>query len=336
MRLLDRCSLVFFGAALFFFVWWDTIFLVEEKRCVFEFSISNFQRRMASLFESAQLLNPTNGSAVSVDSLSGKRLGIYFSAHWCPPCRTFTPVLAQWYKEHKTDAFEFVFVSSDSDEDSFKQYAASMPFPCLSYENGGLKERLEERFGVQGIPTLITVEADGSLISKDGRKGVTSDPANFPWPTMVEEVQPEQGREKAGLDELLTAFRTAMGGNNAASTPAQQREQLILRTLHSTSKDAKMPCEVRLRNLRTAVALSKIEKLSWDDYEVRVAELEQACAIGEAVACAGTLRELQRIAVQLDPPSTFMFKTRSKKWACRSVHLMVQQRAALLLEAAKF
>jgi nucleoredoxin len=26
---------------------------------------------------------------------------IYFSAHWCAPCKQFTPILAKAYKEHK-------------------------------------------------------------------------------------------------------------------------------------------------------------------------------------------------------------------------------------------
>ena len=25
----------------------------------------------------------------------------YFSAHWCPPCRQFTPALAQAYRQYK-------------------------------------------------------------------------------------------------------------------------------------------------------------------------------------------------------------------------------------------
>ena len=38
-------------------------------------------------------------SVVSADSaLDGKKIiAFYFSAHWCPPCRLFTPVLAEFY-----------------------------------------------------------------------------------------------------------------------------------------------------------------------------------------------------------------------------------------------
>merc|ERR1712130_667492 len=32
--------------------------------------------------------------------LDDKYVGIYFSAHWCPPCRGFTPVLAESYNAY--------------------------------------------------------------------------------------------------------------------------------------------------------------------------------------------------------------------------------------------
>jgi thiol-disulfide isomerase/thioredoxin len=34
----------------------------------------------------------------SADALAGKVVGIYFSAHWCQPCRDFTPRLAAFYQ----------------------------------------------------------------------------------------------------------------------------------------------------------------------------------------------------------------------------------------------
>jgi thiol-disulfide isomerase/thioredoxin len=36
------------------------------------------------------------GKSVSAsEALAGKTVVLYFSAHWCPPCRAFTPQLAK-------------------------------------------------------------------------------------------------------------------------------------------------------------------------------------------------------------------------------------------------
>jgi len=53
---------------------------------------------------------------------------LYFSAHWCPPCRKFTPVLSEAYTKLKAerDDFELVFVSSDRDQEGFDEYFGEM------------------------------------------------------------------------------------------------------------------------------------------------------------------------------------------------------------------
>ena len=46
-----------------------------------------------------------DGSRVSVDALQGKMVALYFSAHWCPPCRGFTPKLKAFYDEVNAGEF---------------------------------------------------------------------------------------------------------------------------------------------------------------------------------------------------------------------------------------
>ena len=83
------------------------------------------------------------GKDESVDSSQfegdEKVLGIYFSAHWCPPCRAFTPQLAQWYKQFKEgpngDKLEIVFVSSDKDEEAFQEYFKEMPWYAVPFSD---------------------------------------------------------------------------------------------------------------------------------------------------------------------------------------------------------
>eukprot|EP01006_Ploeotia_vitrea_P054856 TRINITY_DN67928_c5_g10_i1.p2 TRINITY_DN67928_c5_g10~~TRINITY_DN67928_c5_g10_i1.p2 ORF type:complete len:426 (+),score=255.71 TRINITY_DN67928_c5_g10_i1:168-1445(+) len=112
-------------------------------------------------------------------------VGLYFSAHWCAPCRNFTPMLAKLYGHLKDKkGFEIVFVSSDRDEDSFKDYYGSMPWLALPFEDRARKTKLSTKFGVQGIPSLVIVDAKtGKTITKDGRSSILQDPEglNFPW-----------------------------------------------------------------------------------------------------------------------------------------------------------
>lgn len=80
-----------------------------------------------------------DGVSIPTESLCGsnKVLGLYFSAHWCPPCRGFTPKLAEFYKAVKNTPnaanFDIIFISSDRDEASFTDYFKDMPWKALPF-----------------------------------------------------------------------------------------------------------------------------------------------------------------------------------------------------------
>ena len=128
----------------------------------------------------------------TADALKGKVVGLYFSAHWCGPCRNFTPKLAESYAKLQSSGkpFEIVFCSSDRDEAAFNDYYGEMPWKALPYSNRDLKNSLSKKFKVQGIPTLVIVGEDGETITTGGRKAISSDPSGekFPWkpPTIKE------------------------------------------------------------------------------------------------------------------------------------------------------
>ena len=105
-----------------------------------------------------------------------KLVGLYFSAHWCGPCRQFTPLLAEFYATHKSlnkDDFEIVFVSGDRDSASYTSYLNTMPWGLGVGFGDGRKDTLNSRFNVSGIPTLIILDGvSGEIVSRDGRKDV--------------------------------------------------------------------------------------------------------------------------------------------------------------------
>jgi thiol-disulfide isomerase/thioredoxin len=119
-----------------------------------------------------------DGSTVSTSSAcDGKTaIGLYFSAHWCPPCRGFTPTLGKKYQELLAagKSFELVFVSSDRDNEAFTEYANSMPFKALPFADRTRKNDLSTKFKVSGIPTLVFIDGTtGKVINKNARGAIS-------------------------------------------------------------------------------------------------------------------------------------------------------------------
>lgn len=98
---------------------------------------------------------------------------MYFSAHWCPPCKAFTPVLADFYNKVNANEkqIEIIFVSCDREVNQFNSYYNEMPWLTLPFgdERCGI---LSDEYGCNGIPYLVILKSDGSLVSKTARDDV--------------------------------------------------------------------------------------------------------------------------------------------------------------------
>jgi nucleoredoxin len=162
------------------------------------------------------ILITTTGQEIDTSALacSKKLVLLYFSAHWCPPCRGFTPLLSKAYQEyqeanHGSGEIEVVFVSWDKDEESFlKNHRAHMTFPAIPHQ-ANLGRKLAETYGVRGIPSLVAVNPSTgesvydavdlrSLIAKNGASAFSPD-------RICEE------------DDLVAFFNACMNGADVAA-----------------------------------------------------------------------------------------------------------------------
>jgi len=106
-------------------------------------------------------------------------IGFYFSAHWCPPCRKFTPILAEAYKTWQKEGYsiDIIFVSSDRDLDEFKEYYNEMPWLAIHKNQVDAINFLKSAFKVTGIPKLVILDKEGKLIDGDARNTVANNSA---------------------------------------------------------------------------------------------------------------------------------------------------------------
>lgn len=172
-----------------------------------------------------------DGVEVKVDDLAALGdaaiVGLYFSAHWCPPCRGFTPLLAKCYTELKAagQKFEVVFLSSDKDDKSFNEYMSEMPWLAVPFSERSLKEDLSSVFDVEGIPTLVLLKPDGTLLATDGREAVSYGADFFPWgPEEMECGKKRQEEEAARKRQaVLEAEAESLASQESRGGPIVQR-----------------------------------------------------------------------------------------------------------------
>jgi nucleoredoxin len=128
---------------------------------------------------------------VASSTFDDKHLMLYFSAHWCPPCRGFTPELVKVYnglQKTRSDV-ELLFVSSDNEDSEFNEYYSEMPWLALKYEDRDAKSALSSMFEVEGIPSLVVlgpkVNGKRAVINGSARGSASEDNlAAFPWPPL--------------------------------------------------------------------------------------------------------------------------------------------------------
>jgi len=149
------------------------------------------------ILNSSMLVNREGQQFSPSAHLKGKHLMLYFSAHWCPPCRNFTPKLAQAYENLKASGkqVDIVFISSDKGPAQFQEYLNLMPWLALPFE-APERTSLGSELGVNGIPCLILFSPEGHLINREGVMAASLDPMGkaFPW---VGELSEMSGGMKA-------------------------------------------------------------------------------------------------------------------------------------------
>nr|CAB3495662.1 unnamed protein product [Digitaria exilis] len=109
-----------------------------------------------------------NGDKLPISDLVGKYVGLCFVVGGFGPVDQFTSVLAKIYEKLKEvgEKFEVVAVSLDSDESSFKESFAKMPWLAIPHGDK-MCEKLVRYFELSSLPTLVLIGPDGKTLNNN-------------------------------------------------------------------------------------------------------------------------------------------------------------------------
>ena len=98
-----------------------------------------------------------------------------FWATWCGPCVAEMPKMKELYAEYKDKGVEFIGVSLDQPKeqgglDKLKEFVAKNEIAWPQYYQGkGWESEFSTSWGINSIPCVFVVDAEGNLSSVEAR-----------------------------------------------------------------------------------------------------------------------------------------------------------------------
>jgi len=130
-------------------------------------------RRLGLMGKKMEVLTGTtmDGDKFDWSSYRGKVVLIDFWATWCGPCRYELPNVKKNYERYHEKGFDVVGISVDRDRKAIEGFLKKeeLPWTTLHENKPGARHPMANYYGVVGIPTVILVDREGTVVSLRAR-----------------------------------------------------------------------------------------------------------------------------------------------------------------------
>jgi thiol-disulfide isomerase/thioredoxin len=127
-------------------------------------------RRLESLGKPIPFTGRTvKGEAFDLAKLKGRPVVIHYWATWCEACKQDMKLLRQLQAKYQSSGLQIVGVNVDGSRNLATQFLQDNSAPWIHlYEDGGLESSgLAKQLGVQTLPMMMLVNADGEVVSNN-------------------------------------------------------------------------------------------------------------------------------------------------------------------------
>jgi peroxiredoxin len=112
-----------------------------------------------------------DGKSIKIDDFAGKFVIVDMFATWCQPCIAEMSLIRTHYEKYKDKGLVVIGISLDEDREKLEKFLAEnqLPWPVVHDNAENPLDRLQLKYGVSTLPTVLLLNKEGTVVSLEAR-----------------------------------------------------------------------------------------------------------------------------------------------------------------------